>query len=133
MRAFLEVVSLNSWRIPGARVLAAKFALQSVCLVFVGASAVACGDCDFETEQIRRFVNDPANLQCTTEADCSLRGVPSCMELEEAGCGQVVMSKSAAESARWQEIEADARDCSSESCPNCNALRVATCQQGVCR
>lgn len=96
------------------------------------AQVVACGDCSFEAERIRRFVNDPAHRQCVTEADCTLRSVPSCLELAEASCGQISLSLKSAESAEWQEIETDANDCESGSCPVCNALRVTACREGQC-
>lgn len=116
-----------------ARVSTLRPVSRLALIVFVGAQLMACSDCDFEVERVRRFVQDPAHQQCAMDADCTLRRVPSCLELAEAPCGQVTLSLKAAESSEWQEIETDVRDCGSDSCPVCNAQRVAVCQQGSCR
>lgn len=99
----------------------------------LGIALLGCGNCDFEFEQVKRFVRNPANSQCVTTNDCVTQFVPGCFELEEAVCGQIVMSKAAAQSSQWQGITTDASDCGSDSCASCTLLRTATCDQGTCK
>lgn len=122
----------SSRRAVGVNVWRRVFVPSAVTLVLAGLF-VACGNCDFEVEQVRRFINDQANLRCVTTSDCVTQSAPGCIELAEAVCGQVVMSKAAAESTQWRELADDASDCGSNSCERCTLARSAQCDQGVCR
>lgn len=106
---------------------------NALTMLLCSAAVLSCGDCDFERKGVEGFLANPDNLECKTDADCTVVDV-NCLEVEGAFCDQVVLSKQASESNTWRDLRDGLRDCVGvNSCTVCNALLVATCQNGSCR
>jgi hypothetical protein len=98
-------------------------------LHLVGALS-GCGDCSDEVEAANKFLEDPANLVCQSNEDCTVVST-GCAEPRRASCGQASLSRAAAASAKWQQVEEDLVDCDN-SCAQCDALLLPTCTSGLC-
>lgn len=94
--------------------------------------AFGCADCEFEANQIERFLGAPINQVCSSDSDCVVEVVANCLEIDSAFCGQITLNRTAAQSAHWQDLKADAQDCNIGSCAQCGALRIAKCTDGTC-
>jgi hypothetical protein len=91
----------------------------------------ACGDCSDEIEAAKAYLDDPAHLACTSEADCEVV-FTGCHTFERGLCGQSSLSKSAAGAEHWSELSGDLRGCEEESCAQCRAALVPECSDGFC-
>jgi hypothetical protein len=105
-----------------------------VCAVLLAASFTgACSDssdCSSESEAAEKFI--ASHQECSVDADCAVESV-GCAELEGAYCGQVSLSRSAAESSTWKELRRDLADChEGDSCASCGAGLLPTCVNSRC-
>lgn len=103
------------------------------CSLIVICALVSCGDCDGAAETADEFVRDLENQRCETTADCVRVGGLGCAPTATAYCGSVGMSKAAAESTEWRQIQGELDACD-DSCSVCGAALLATCSaDGLCR
>lgn len=91
----------------------------------------AAGCCDEVRENAEAFIQDPHNQRCAVDSDCVVVGT-QCMELESSFCHQVSMSREAANSSEWAEIERELGTCHVGKCTTCLAQLIAECNDGFC-
>lgn len=112
-------------RAPAAFTLALGVALSWT----IASSGCAGEECKADTTAMRAFILDEANQVCTSDQDCAAAHV-GCAEIDLAFCGQVGMSRAAAESAAWRTLVEES-SCE-ESCAQCAASLIPTCTNGFC-
>jgi hypothetical protein len=95
-----------------------------------GLGLTACGDCSDEIEAAGAYLDDPAHLACTSDADCEVV-FTGCHTFERGLCGQSILSKSAAGSKQWSELADELHGCE-DSCPQCLVARLPGCIDGFC-
>jgi hypothetical protein len=87
-------------------------------------------NCDAEIEAAENFLNDPANLACSSDGDC--QGVATgCHTFERGVCAQAPLNKTAAGSDAWRNLAEDLDSCAGE-CTRCHALLLPRCVDGFC-
>ena len=100
--------------------------------VAVGLLVAGCtGDCSDEIAEGQRFLDDPANLACQSNADCEVV-FTGCHTYERGLCGQVQLNRTAAASARWKTIQNNLDDCEMTGCGQCAAALGVGCSEGFC-
>ena len=93
---------------------------------------LGCKDeCEDEAAAADKFLADPKNLSCESKDDCTIV-FTSCAPVADSFCGQSVLSKAAAASAAWSQIEKDLQSCSKD-CGICAAARGVGCSAGKCQ
>jgi hypothetical protein len=88
-----------------------------------------CGNCDDQVAAANEFV--AANQSCVVDGDCATVS-STCSDLAGSFCGQVAMSREAAESARWRSLSGALADCGPDTCTVCDAALVPACTNGRC-
>jgi hypothetical protein len=110
---------------------ARRAACLAVVWLFLSGLPGCSSGCDEET--INRAVAFlDANQSCDDDGDCVVVS-DHCRELPGGFCGQLAMNRQGNESAAWQAIERELRDCAPERCSVCAAALVPTCVSGSCR
>ena len=101
-----------------------------IAIGLVAAGLGACADCDDEVEAVDTFLEDPANRECQSDADCVVVGT-GCHQYRLSHCAQSLLNRAVAESNKWQKLSSDIRECEG-TCTTCGALLVPTCTEGFC-
>jgi len=105
-----------------------------VLLLIWGGSGIVvsgCRHCDDTHREANAFLSDPSNQECTVDDDCVIE-THNCSDLDDAYCGQITLSRTAAASAEWQDIRTDLRSCAKDPCDVCLARRIPNCSNGHC-
>lgn len=92
---------------------------------------VHAGCCEQSRENAEAFLRDPANQRCEVDADCVAVST-RCNELEGSLCHRVAMSREAASSSEWAEIERELGACQVGKCTTCAAALEPACNAGLC-
>ena len=88
-------------------------------------------DCSDEIAEGQKFLDDPANLTCQSNADCEVVST-GCHTYAHGICGQAQVNRTAAATAKWKAIQAGLDDCGMTSCGQCAAALVAQCANLQC-
>jgi len=112
-------VGRGAWRVLGAGVA-------------LGLLVGGCtGDCSDEIAEGQKFLDEPANLACESDADCEVVST-GCHTYAHGICGQAQVSRTAAASARWKTIQDNLDDCGITGCAQCDAALIPHCVEGSC-
>ena len=87
-------------------------------------------DCADAVAAAEKFLGDPQNLTCESNEDCTVVST-GCAPVADAFCGQSPLSKRAAASAAWSQIQKDLQSCGT-SCAICTAALTPGCSAGTC-
>ena len=108
--------------------------VRGISLVLIGFGAVGLHACQTgcEKEKIDRAVAFlEAHQSCQADADCVVIS-DFCEELPGGSCGQLTMNKQGADSAEWQSLEQELKDCAPDKCTVCLAALIPRCSNGSC-
>lgn len=92
----------------------------------VAASLLGCGNCEQTAEDVRAFLEDPANLTCQTDNDCVVVST-QCSGI--GFCGQATLSRTASTSKGWRDLSDELEACN-DDCSVCTALLLPHCGEG---
>lgn len=90
----------------------------------------SAGCCEQSRENAKAFLRDSENQRCEVDADCVAVST-NCADIGGL-CHQVAMSREAASSSEWAEIERELGACQVGKCTTCAAALEPACNAGLC-
>ncbi len=87
--------------------------------------------CDDASDAMQAFFADESNRACDNDSDCATPSI-GCASPAAAFCGDIPLSKTAADSMDWEDLADDADAACGTACGVCEAELIVKCVDNLC-